>query len=351
MKRRIAGAALFGLGLLSLIVAAALAWVVVPAQKQVPYDLQPPDVVVEASNATFAQARTLPDGEVEVTVERGGLRNQTGIKPDYQAAADLTGELAEKTLIWNVYQATDRVDDGSPVNRAESRIALDRVSGAAVPWSGQCHNDMKEVKTENVGCVPGNVNFAGQLYLFPFGTEKKTYQYWDSGLGAALPMTFAAEEEYNGLPAYRFQQDVPSQTMPMDAELVEGLIGFLAPGAHSGSVSYRASRTLWVEPQTGAIIGYQEQQHRELVPDVGAPVVLFDASFGYDEKTNAAVLAEAEHGRYLLTMLGVYVPLGLAALGLVLVVLGIVVARRRPRDEEHRPAHAAEPEPTAVPHS
>lgn len=349
MKRRIAGAALFGLGLLCLIVAAALAWVIVPAQRQVPLNLQPPDVVVEASNATFVQAKTLSDGEVKVSVEHGALTSRTGIQPDFDAAAKLTGDLANKTLIWNVYQATDRVDNGDAINRAESRIALDRKSGAAVPWSGQCYNDMKEAKADNVGCIPGNVSFAGHLYLFPFGTQKKTYQYWDSGLGTALPLEYKGTEEYNGLTTYRFQQDVPLQDMPMDEELVHGLLGMLAPGAKGGSVSYQASRTMWVEPDTGATVGYREQQHRELVPDNGAPVVLFDATFQYDQATLKALHDEADHGRNLLLLLGLYVPIGLAVLGLALAVLGVLVARRPKPTKAHVAEHAAEPEPTAVP--
>ena len=349
MKRRISGAALFGLGLVCLIVAAALAWVVVPSQRQFPFDTQPPDVVVEANDATFVQAQTTASGDVRVGVEHGGIRSRTGIKPDFKAAADLTGELAGKTLIWNVYQATDRTDGGGPVNRAESRIALDRVSGAAVPWSGQCYNDMKETKGDNVGCIPGNISFAGQLYLFPFGTQKKTYQYWDSGLNAAVPMAYAGEEKYNGLPTYRFQQDIPRQNLPMNQELVQGLIGVLAPAAHNGTVTYQAARTVWVEPMTGAIIGYREVQHRDLVPDAGAPVVIFDATFGYDEPTRAEVRKEADNGRSMLLLLGRYVPIGLTVVGLILLVAGVALARRGRESDTHVPSHAAEPEPTAVP--
>src|SRR5262245_36857401 len=129
MKRRVASAALFGLGLLCLVVAAALAWLIVPSQSQYPFDTQPPDVVLAAPDATFVQAKTLDNGDVQVAVQHGGLTSRTGIKPDFDAAAKLTGDLAGKTLIWNVYQATDRADNGEPINRAETRIALDRKSG------------------------------------------------------------------------------------------------------------------------------------------------------------------------------------------------------------------------------
>jgi hypothetical protein len=345
MKRRITGAALFGLGILCIILAGALAWIVVPSQRKVPLDLVPPDVVVEGQNASFVQVKSLPDGTLQVVVEKAGLRSKTGIKPDFAAAAELEGDLADNTLIWNVYHATDRSDTGEAINRSESRIALDRVSGAAVPWEGQCHNEDPNAPN---GCVPGNTHFEGQLYLFPFGTEKTTYQYWDSALHDALPIEYQAEENYNGLPTYRFVQQVPQQVIQMEPQTLEVLLGFLAPGATTATVNYQATRTLWVEPETGAIVGYREQQRRELVPNVGAPVVIFEADLQYDEATLKAVHDEAAGGRTLLLVLGFYVPLGLAVLGLVLLVCGYLIARRDRARPQYAPEHA-EPKQSPVP--
>ena len=348
MKRRVAGAVLFGFGLLCVVLAAALAWVIVPTERKVPYDLQPPDVVVEAPDATFVQAKVLPGNTPQVQVEHGLLRATTGIKPDYKAAAGLTGKLAGRTLIWNVYQATDWADSNAPISRSESRIALDRVSGAAVPWSGQCYNDVKVDKPDTTGCTAGNIDFSGQLYLFPFGTQKKTYQYYDGSLREALPMTYQGQEKYNGLPTYRFQQVVPRQNLPTDAETMSGLLGFLAPWAKTATMSYQDTRTMWVEPMTGAIVGYQEQQHRELVPDTGSSVTILDATFTYDQATLRAVHDQAAQGRSQLLLLGRYLPIGLLVVGLVCAVLGYLVTRRAAAAGAHRADDVTEPEPTSV---
>ncbi|WP_229074217.1 DUF3068 domain-containing protein [Actinoplanes sp. DH11] len=342
MRRRITGSALFGFGLLCLLLAGALVWIVVPSQRKVPLDLIPPDVVVQAENATFVQAQVLPDGTPQIAVQTAPLRSTTGIKPDFQAAAGLIGDLADNTLIWNVYHATDRADTMQPINRSESRVALDRVSGAAVDWDGQCHSE-----TQGEPCTAGNAEFTGQLYLFPFGTEKRTYRYWDSTLHQALPIRFRAEENYNDLPTYRFQQQIPSQPVAMDSESLSGLLGFLAPGATTGTVNYQAVRTLWVEPETGAIVGYREQQRRELVPDIGAPVVIFDADLTYDQATLEAVRDEAAGGRTLLILLGFWVPLGLLVLGLALTICGVLLVRSA--RGQQAPAPEAETEPAPVP--
>ncbi|MEV0895576.1 DUF3068 domain-containing protein [Actinoplanes sp. NPDC049802] len=349
--KRITGAALFGLGILSLLLAMALVWIIVPSQERVPLDLVPPDVVVEAAGASFVQAKTLPNGTPQVVVENAGLRSVTGIKPDFEAAAEIPGEQAGETLVWNVYHSTQRIDTNETINSSESRVALDRTTGEAVPWAGQCHLEEKADPAAGVGCTPGNVQFEGQLYLFPFGTEKRAYQYWDSTLGEALPIEYQDEEQFNGLPTYRFQQVVPEQEAEMDPQTLTGLLGFLAPGATSGTIAYRATRTLWVEPMTGAIVGYREQQHRELVPDTGARVVIFDADLQYDQATLDAVGAEAEHGRDLLLLLGRYVPIGLAVLGLLLIAAGVLLSRGAAPRGGHRAADTTEPLPTPVPHN
>jgi len=337
--RRITGAALFGLGILCLLFAMALTWIIVPSQRKVPLDLVPPDVVVEATGASFVQVQTSDQGTPQEVVETAGLTSATGIKPDFDAAAELDGD----TLVWNVYHSTSRTDTGATINSSESRVALDRATGEAVPWAGQCHTETSEP------CTPGNAAFAGQLYLFPFGTEKRTYQYWDSTLHRALPIEYQAEEEYNGLPTYRFQQRVPDQPAGMDEATLTGLLGFLAPGATTGTISYRATRTLWVEPMTGAIVGYREQQHRELVPDTGARVVIFDADLQYDERTKNAVGEQAANGRNQLRLLGMYVPIVLAVLGLVLIGVAVALARPSAPRGGHRAPETTTPEPTAVP--
>ncbi len=329
--QRTVGAALFGLGSLCVGVAAGMALLIVPALKQVPYDLTPPEIAVVAQDATFVSAQAVTGGDPVVSVERGTLRSVTGIKTDNNTAAELTGSLADNTLIWNVYQATDWVDRNIPIERAESRIALDRVSGAAVEWEGQCYNDVKVVQPDTTGCESGSIAFAGQLYLFPFDTKKQTYQYFDGTLRQSLPLVYRGEDEVASLDTYRFEQTVPRQDLNIDEEALGGLLAYLAPGATTATMSYQASRTIWVEPSTGVIVAYREQQSRELVPDTGPPVVIFDASFQYDDATADAVLDQAREGRSQLLLLGRYLPIGLLVVGVLAAVAGIVLVRRVPR--------------------
>ena len=347
--RRVTGVVFLGLGLLCVVLAAVLAWVFVPMQKKVPTDMKPPDVVVNAPNATFVAAKVGATGLPQVAVEHGALRSATAVEPDADTADGLTGDLSGDTLIWNVSQSTVGVDSGTPISGSKSRIALDRVSGAAVPWSGQCYQELTADPASGAACTPGNIAFAGQLYLFPFGTGKKTYQYWDGTLRAATPIAYRAEETVAGLTTYRFEQVVPRQKLPLDARTAAGLIAFLAPGAHTATMSYQATRTLWVEPMTGAIVAYREQQHRELVPDTGAAVVLLDATFEYDAATAKAIADEAKDGRSQLLLFGRYLPIGLVVLGVLAIVAGLLMVRRAPARRMPVAADAREAQPTDVP--
>ena len=347
--RRVAGAMLFGLGLLCVVAAAALAWLIVPALRKVPYDMVPPNVVLNAPGATFVSARLLPGNTPSIAVEQGTLRNTTGVKPDYKAAADLSGSLAGKTLIWNVYQRTDWVENNVPISLSESRIALDRVSGAAVAWKGQCYNDVKVDKQDTSTCDPGNISYTGQLYLFPFGTQKKTYQYFDGTLRRALPITYQGQEKVAGLQTYRFQQTVPQQDIPADQETLSGLLGFLAPKAKTGTMNYEASRTLWVEPMTGAIVAYTDREHRQLVPAGGQPIDILNATFQYDKATGDTIVDQARTGRSELLIFGRYLPIGLLVAGLVAMVAGLMITRRAAVPARHAAPEAPVPEASAVP--
>lgn len=326
MKRTLGGAALFGGGLFLLVVAAALALVITPLLSKLPFDLDPPETTLEAPGATFVQAK-LVNGVPQIGVERGTLRATTGIQPDAGASAELTGALANKAVVWNVYQSVNRADTDEVISASQSRIALDRRSGAAADWRGQCYTDQADEP-----CQGGSAQYSGHLYAFPFGTEKKTYQYYDSTLRTALPLTYGGTETVEGLTVYRFEQVVSEQPATMDSDLVGTLLAVFAPGATSGTVQYRASRTLWVEPVTGSIVDYRDRQHRVLVADTGVRTTLMDAEFRYTPETRATVVDEAAGGRTTLRFLGWYAPIGLAVLGLLLMAAGYLLVRptRRP---------------------
>ncbi|PZF93954.1 DUF3068 domain-containing protein [Micromonospora deserti] len=314
MKHRAIGAVLFGGGVLLLALAAGLVFVVKPALTKLPYDLAASTSVAEAKGATFLQ---ITNGEIKI--DEADLKSTVLVSPDAKTTGTLSGDLDGKAVVWKVGQTVDRTDTKELVGAYGAALALDRVSGAALPWGDQYLDDTGTRE---------DVEFSGQIYKFPFNTEKKTYQIFDRDLRDVRPAEFKGTETIEGIEAYRFEQVITEEKLNLAEDRVGLLLGKFALGATSGEVVYSNNRTVWVDPVTGSYLKVREVQRKTLVPNVGSPTTLLDADFAYNEETIKASADRARQSRESLTLLGVYAPIGLALLGLVLVAAALLVARR-----------------------
>ncbi|MBM0238526.1 DUF3068 domain-containing protein [Micromonospora sp. ATA32] len=335
MKHRAIGAVLFGGGGLLLALAAGLVFVVTPAMTKLPYDLDPSTSVAEASNATFLQ---ISDGNI--AINSGNLKSTILVTPNRDATSKLTGDLDGDAVVWKVGQTVDRTDDKQLVSAYGAELALDRVSGAAVDWNGQFLDDTGQRE---------QVKFAGQIYKFPFHTEKRDYEIFDRDLRSVRPAKFGGTESINGLEAYRFEQVIADEELKLDPSRVGLLLSKFSPGATEGKVVYNNTRTVWVDPVTGAYLKVREVQRKVLTPSSGDPTTLLDADFQYNEPTIAASVKRAKDSRGQLTALSVYAPIGLAVLGLALMIGGLLVARRGALASDGEARHRAFGLPMADP--
>src|SRR5688572_8886053 len=106
MRSRVAGAVLFGVGVLALVFAGGLAFVVAPRAAQLPYDMDLTQSVAEAPNATFLQI-----ADSVAKVETGAtLRSTVTVQPDTKTTAALEGPLDGKALVWLAGQRVERTD-------------------------------------------------------------------------------------------------------------------------------------------------------------------------------------------------------------------------------------------------
>ena len=316
MRLRITGAILFGLGVLALVLAAGLAFIVAPKAGQLPYDLQNQSIA-EAPGATFLQIR---NGTASIE-ENVTLRSTINVQTDAAETAKLEGPLDGTAAVWLVGQEVVRTDTGEVISAYSTSLALDRKTGAAADWSGQ----WLDTGTRE------SVDYSGHIYKFPFGTEKKTYEIFDRDILTTQPATFVKTEEIEGLETYQFVQEIRNGTQTMAPETLQLLAGQLLPGATSAEVRYSNTRTVWVEPVTGQFIKVQEDQNKTLVGNNGQEVTLLDALFTYTDDTIAKSADSAEANRSKLQLVKVWGPLGLLVVGLLLVAIGFVLATRSPR--------------------
>jgi hypothetical protein len=341
--RRFLAAMLIGLGGLLLVLAIGLRVYVTPAVSKLPYDMQlcPPadqeqpegclkPSVAEATGATFLDK----DG---VEIRQGTLRSTTEVVPqakttaDWQAAGP-ANRLGDNAIVWTVYGAARHVENNNALISAYStELALDRATGAAVPWDGQWLDE------DDLASVPrGNVKYEGQVYKFPFGTEQTEYQIYDRDLRKALPAQFVEVTEVEGVEAYHFKQTIDRQEVQnVSPTSLAALRGKFAPTATSVRVIYSNIREVWVDPVTGAYLNVREQQTKVLVPDVGTETVLLSADFKYTPQTVTNATTSAKNNQSQLKLVTLYGPLLLGLLGIVAIVVGFLMARRP------RPAAAA----------
>ncbi|MFC7534494.1 DUF3068 domain-containing protein [Actinoplanes sp. GCM10030250] len=314
MRSRVLGSVLFGFGVLALVFAGGLAFVVAPTAAQLPYDMQLTQSVAEASNARFLQI-----ADAKATVETGNLRSTVTVQPDPAATAKLEGDLDGSALVWLAGQEVIRTDTNEVVSAYSTSLAVDRKSGAAQEWNGQwldTGNDREDI------------SYSGQVYKFPFGTEKQTYQYFDRDILAAQPAQFVKTEEIEGLETYQFTQQITDAEQKLPADRVKLLLGQLIPGATDGKVAYNNTKTVWVEPTTGQYIKVEEQQRKSLVATDGRSVEILNAVFTYTNDTTKRAAETAKDNISKLNLVGLYGPIALAVIGLILLIAGGVLAAR-----------------------
>ncbi|WBB65930.1 DUF3068 domain-containing protein [Micromonospora sp. WMMD812] len=313
--------------------ALAMPLYVAPSLVKVPLD-QSSETVSRAENATVLDFGTLS--------ERSGV-NLTAIRAvrgDVEA-----GQKADRAVFNVGVRVTD--DAGKEITVSRDRVALDRRTAEAVAC---CAEDVNGTPAKHQGLT----------YTFPFGTEKKTYQYFDNTALKAYPAKYVGTEQLQGLTVYRFEMTV--EPVKVSEIKVPGhLLGSTEQTVDAGRY-YANTRTLWVEPASGVIVKGQEKQLQTLRDASGADKIkIIDATLAFDEKTQQQQAKAARDASQQINLLTLIVPLAVGVLGLILVALGALFLLRGSRrgasgasvatdggPNDDRPSEAADPadEPT-----
>jgi hypothetical protein len=185
-----------------------------------------------------------------------------------------------------------------------------------------------------VHCCGESPEFSGEVYLkFPFGVEKRTYQWFDSTLGATVPLRFAGVKKIQGHEGYAFTGTVKAARTG-ERQVPGRLVGVDEPQvlAEEWYVNHRVE--LVADPQTGRIIYASTGPRKTLRAPGGAEdkVVLLDSeSIAFTTETQKKQVALASRDDRKLTLVGTTAPIGAGAAGLLLAVAGgFLVWRGRP---------------------
>src|SRR5262245_20565307 len=251
--RRFLGAVLVGLGALLVVLAVGLPTFLAPAVGQLPSTLQPckagsrtdPPGCLATVDAKAANATYLQFDPAGAHINTGDLITTFEIVPqtDKTANAIADGKLQSDAQIWDIFQTTK---DSLAVKVAQqsAELALNRKTGAAVPWEGQFLNDGTE----------DTVKFSGNEYQFPFNTQKQDYAVFDDNIKTTTTAKFTSTDNIDGLDTYHFVAHIPSTELSLPRQSIDALIQLFAPKATSAKLTYTDDKEIWVDPSTGVLI-------------------------------------------------------------------------------------------------
>jgi hypothetical protein len=306
MRGRAIGLGLLGLGAFLLAGALAVRLFLEPALVKLPLD-QTASPTADGTDVDWfdlSAAKQLRGLDADVRQEVQG-------DPGSEAAGD-------DVAVWN-FGSTVTSTDGTLLNAGTYRVCIDRREAVAV----EC--DVDHVDYDD------DVNVEGLTLTFPFGTDQRDYDVFNSTTRQSFPATFEGEEELGGLDVYRFQVSIP-ETVIRSTDVPAALVGSNAAGTVTADIVYSNERTIWVEPTSGVIVTSEESPVTVLRgPDGRTAATILAGTFAGSQETIADGVERADGIRGQITMVKTVLPLALAALGLLVLIIGTVLVRRGSR--------------------
>ena len=232
--RRVIGLILTGAGTFLIVCAVLLpTWV---SSQVIKFPLNEYETAtLAASNASYFSPTTLTE--------------KTGV--NLQATYTIKGDGAagnSSTAVWDEYSYVYDLTNHQAVQQATRRFAFHRRTALLVNCCGANINGDSSIEQRG---------YLG--YVFPIGTQKQTYDVFDTTLNQPEPFVYSGTTDVHGIQAYEFVENIApvqvgTQTIP----------GSLV-GTSASSVTlpeyYQMHLIYYVDPATGALIDVNEHQN------------------------------------------------------------------------------------------
>ena len=300
MKRTI-GYTLFTLGLILVFLAPLAKFYIVPRVKKIPTDFYFKEV------ATGVGSYLDPSAGFKVVfgVPVRDVRIQKG---DPSAST-------KTVAAWDGFDSLYDTKNRHEISYEIDRFTLDRTTAGSVKCCGE-NQDRGDALTQ----------------LFPIGTEKISYPFWDSTAKASYPARYMDTETLDGATVYRFHQTIPAiqiNTLGLPGTLV-GDSG--NPNVEKLNWMYSDETDLWVEPVTGGIVKASQHALQWLAdPTTGQnKLIVADVDAGWDPPTVQAAVDKALSQKRQLDLLQSTIPIGGPIAGIVLVAIALLLLRGTP---------------------
>jgi len=307
--RRVFGVTLAGLGTF-LIVAAAMCRFYLPGQV-VKFPLNEYSVsTLSGTNMSYFSQQT---GSV---VSGATVRAISTVRGDVEAGSSSTAVWNDITGVFDITKTPQ-----APISYTTQRLAFDRRTGVLVNCCGAAVGTQRP-------------NFAGQGYVWPIGTQQKTYEVFNTSLMKPEPFNFIGTSSIDGLTVYVFNQPINNQKLG-NITLPGSLVGIADQPTVTLPEYMTATNTFYVDPGTGAPVKVVEAQNEVLEnPSTGGTALtLLNGTLSSTPQSVAANVSTAKHYDSEISALQDIGPAVGALVGLVLLALGIVLLISADRQE------------------
>ncbi|HZB32214.1 MAG TPA: DUF3068 domain-containing protein [Streptosporangiaceae bacterium] len=250
--------------------------------------------------------------------DAGNLRLRQGVT--VVATNTVRGDVrasTDKVAVWDTFTSISDATTGSPIDYRQTRQAFDRRTSNLVMCCGAAVGNDTSTKQAGLGT------------LWPIANvEKKTYQYFDVTTRQTLPINYDGEDTVQGLRAYRFVLNVPHTRISEVADVPGNVLGL---GESSGNVDadryFRGTKTVWVDPRTGAVVNQEENVRSTLHTKDGVErltVAAFHLKMVPADQQKLVKLAN--DNATTITVVKTIVPIATLVVGAILLVAGILVS-------------------------
>ncbi|MEZ0356058.1 DUF3068 domain-containing protein [Mycolicibacterium aichiense] len=336
---RIAAFGIIGLGAALLIAALLLTTYTSSKIKKIPLNIDE-TLVSDGTGSALDPASLM--GEKFVVDKNVPLVSQQQITVESPANADVVTLQAGTSV-----RRSDKQQDNGLLLAMVDTVTVNRSTAMAVSDDTHPGGSVQKPRSIEDNKPPTNIALPhdGLAYRFPFGTEKKTYPFFDPIAQKAFDANYDGQEDVNGLTTYRFTQNVgydadgklvdPIKYASLYDKNEDGEVTARAelwglPGPPEEPVTmtryYAAQRTFWVDPVTGVIVKSTEHANHYYARDALRPEMeLADYKVTSTEQTIESRVASARDERDRVGLWSRVLPISFTAAGLVALVGGALL--------------------------
>jgi hypothetical protein len=266
------------------------------------------ETVLEAEGGTYFNIE-----DVEL-VENAELEARSTLRADVASSTD-------ETVVWDQFTWVRDAETDFGITSSSRRAGHDRVTGEAVDCCDAMVNDE-------------SVAQSGQAWKFPFFTEQRDYDFFETTVREVVPMEFEGTEEIQGVEAYRFVQEVEDEVVG-ERTLPRSVAGMGGEGDVTGDEVFSITRTYWIEPVTGTPLKISEDQNRVVVVDGEEVLTLFDADLVSNDESVQNAIDNSQQGRTVLPLLQTTLPVVCLVVGVGLIGIAVVLFLTGRRRDHH----------------